>query len=422
VGHPTPAPEPDDDQQATEKVTPLRPLEQIIREETSRTRRRRIAWVVGSLALVAAALAIWWVARPGPAPLTERFELATLERGTIAREVVATGRVEARGVVEVGAEVAGRVASVEVDYDDHVDVGQVLLRFDPETLDAQVAQARASVASARANLAQAEASLLEAERRQRQSQRLHLQGFESHEDYEAANTAVDLAEAQRDAAKASLAAQRASFELTRSQAAKAVIEAPISGVVLSRYVDPGQTVVATFQTVVLFVIAEDLRNMEVLAPIDEADIGEVRVGQRASFTVDAYPRRRFEAVVTQVRNEAKLVQNVVTYDAVLEVANPELELRPGMTAAVRIETARADDVVRIPNAALRFIPPAEVAAPTYAPGHGVWVIEGDGLRRINVEIGVANSRDSALESGPLAAGDAVIVELSEVGRTIYGVE
>src|SRR5690606_22398920 len=151
-----------------------------------------------------------------------------------------------------------------------------------------------------------------------------------------------------------------------------------------------------------------------LTPIDEADIGEVVVGQPASFTVDAYPDRRFEAVVTELRNEAKIVQNVVTYDAVLDVENPELLLRPGMTASVRIVTANADDVLRIPNTALRFVPPGETVAAD--AGLGVWIIDGEQLRRVDVEIGVANSRFSAMQSGALEAGMGVIVGLSELGR------
>ncbi len=401
-------------------VTPLRPLAQVIAEEGQRRRRRWIGWALLLALLGGGGLGAWWLLRPGPAELSERFVTEPLARGVVTREVVATGRVEARGAVEVGAELSGRVAAVEVDFDDRVEAGDVLLRFASETLAAQVAQARAAVASAKAALAQAEVALLEAERRQLQSQRLHLQGYESHESYAAANSAVELAEAQRDAAKATLAAQRASFELTRTQAEKAVIESPIAGVVISRYVDPGQTVAASFQTPVLFVIAEDLRRLEVVTPIDEADIGELAAGQRASFTVDAYPDQRFTAFVDEVRNEAKIVQNVVTYDAVLLVDNPELKLRPGMTASVRIETARADDVVRIPNAALRFEPPpAAIAEPDAGEGPGVWVLGEAGLRRIGVELGVANSRVSALASGPLGEGDAVVVELSEVGRASY---
>jgi HlyD family secretion protein len=397
-----------------------RSLEQVIADEGRRRRRRRWLWLAGGVAAVGLGVGVWWFMRPGPAQLREQYELEVLTTGDVAREVVATGRLEARGAVDVGAEISGRVIAVEVDHGDHVEAGQVLVRFDTDSLDAQVAQAKASVASAKAALAQAKVSLLEAERRELQSQTLHRQGYESHESYEAAKSTTELAEAQVDAAAASLQAQRASFELTKTQAAKALIESPISGVVIARYIDPGQTVAATFQTPVLFVIAEDLDAMEVSTPIDEADIGEVSVGQTATFTVDAYPDRRFEAEVIELNNEAEIVQNVVTYDAVLAVANPDHVLRPGMTASVRVETARADEVVRLPNAALRFWPPDQARDP--AAGPGVWIVDGDELHRVEIETGVANGRYTQLVAGELEAGDEVITELSELGRAAHGVE
>ena len=401
-------------------VTALRPLEEVISAETRGRRRRWIVGLLVSLTIVAAGVVLWLVARPRPPALVEQFEFATVEQGGLTREVVATGRLEARGAVEVGAEISGRVASVEVDHEQRVEAGQTLLRFDTETLDAEVAKARAAVASAKAEVAKSKVSVLEAERRESQAQALHLKGFESHENYAATRSATELAEAQREAAEAQLAARRASYELARTQAAKAAIESPIDGVVISRYVDPGQTVAATFQTPVLFVIAEQLVNMEVRVPIDEADIGEVKVGQRATFTVDAQPDRVFEAVVTQLRSEAKVVESVVTYDAVLEVANPELLLRPGMTASVRIETARAEDTLYVPNAALRFVPPAALAGDAReAEGEAVWVVRDGELVRLSVETGVASGRFTELhEAGRagLSASDEVIVELSEVGR------
>ena len=397
-----------------------RSLDEIVADEDHRGRRRRWVWLAGLLVLIGAGVTLWWFGRPQPAAMHERFELQTLSSGEVAREVVATGRLEARGAVEVGAEISGRVVSVEVDHEDRVEVGQALVRFDTESLDAQVAQAKAAVASAKAALAQAKVSLLEAERRELQAQTLHKQGFESHENFQAAKSATELAEAQVDAAAAALSAQRASYELTKTQASKAVIESPIAGVVISRYVDPGQTLAASFQTPTLFVIAEDLGRMKVVTPIDEADIGELTLGQRATFTVDAYPDMVFEAELVELRQEARIVQSVVTYDAVLYVENPEHKLRPGMTASVRIETARADDVLRVPTAALRFRPPGE-ALPAET-GVGVWVIEADELRHIELELGVANARYAELVSGALEPGAELITELSEIGRATYGAQ
>jgi HlyD family secretion protein len=391
------------------------PLEQVIARETHRSRRRTWVWVGGVLALAGASLATYLLTRARPTALAEQFELEQLDAGSVTREVVATGRVEARGAVEVGAEISGRVSSVEVDYDDHVEVGQVLLRFDSQTVDAQLAQAEASIAAAKSAVAQAEVSLADAKRHANQVHELHALGYESHENADAAKSALELARAQLASSRANLEAQQASYALARTQATKAVIESPISGVVISRAIDPGRTVAATFQTPVLFVIAEDLHRMEVVTPIDEADVGEVAVGQQASFTVDAYPDQRFAAVVTELHNEAKIVQNVVTYDAVLEVDNPELKLRPGMTASVRITTAEANDVLRVPNGALRFVPPGEAVDRTAGPG--VWIIDGEQLRRVPVQIGVANGRYSELVSGALEPGQAVIIGLSELARS-----
>lgn len=421
---------------ASESETGVEPelsLDEIVAGEERRRRRRLLAWLVAVLVLVGAGVATWWWLRPGPAELRARFEFETLERGSVAREVVATGRVEARGTVDVGAEISGRVVAVEADHGDRVEAGQVLVRFDAESLDAQIAQAKASVASAKAALAQAKVSLLEAERREEQSHKLHSQGYESHENFEAAKSATELARAQVETAAATLAAQRASYELTKTQATKAVIESPIDGVIISRQIDPGQTVAASFQTPILFVIAEDLTRMEVVTPIDEADVDEVEAGQRAIFTVDAYPDKPFEAEVVELRNEAKITQNVVTYDAILVVDNPKLELRPGMTASVRIETARVDDVLRLPNAALRFmVPDPELSAVVEAsdpsepgrggarPAPGAWTLVDGELRRVEVELGVANGRYTAMQSGALEPGAEVIIELTEVGREAYG--
>jgi HlyD family secretion protein len=193
----------------------------------------------------------------------------------------------------------------------------------------------------------------------------------------------------------------------------ATIRAPISGIVISRNVDPGQTVASALTAPVLFVIAENLKVMRVIASIDEADIDRVRAGQRATFTVDAFPGREFTAVVTEVRNSPVLVQNVVTYEAVLELRNPRGSLRPGMTASVRIENARAKDALRVPNAALRFTPPGQPVSPT----PGVWILSaGDAIRRVPVRTGVSDGMVTEVREGALVAGQEVLLDLSPEGR------
>lgn len=391
-------------------------LREVIDHE-QRARRRRVAIriALAVVACVGIAAAIYFL-RPRPVPLTDRFRSDAVGRGPVLREVSATGRVEARTTVQVGAQISGRLASVEVDFNDPVTRGQVLARFDTESLDAQVEQSRASVKAAQAALEQAKVERSRAKRQLERSQRLFDRGIESAEILENLRSAEATADAAIKSASAQLQLQRANARVAETSHRYAEVTSPIDGVVISRNVEAGQTVAAAFQTPVLFTIAEDLVAMRVVAAIDEADMGEVEPGERATFTVDAFPSRTFEAVVTEVRSAAKVVQNVVTYEAVLDVENPERLLRPGMTASVKVRTAAVDDTLHVPNAALRFTPPQQQAAK-----HTVWVLRDDALVAVRVIPGISDGMNTQIDDdGALQAGDAVLVDLTPAGRTAYG--
>ncbi|MEX1367626.1 MAG: efflux RND transporter periplasmic adaptor subunit [Nannocystaceae bacterium] len=400
---------------ATHPVHP--PLREVIDHEQSAHRRRIvIRVVVGVLVLVAIAVTVI-VLRPKPIPLLEQYRQGTVDRSDVVREVSATGRVEARTSVEVGAQVSGRLASVEVDFNDQVQRGQVLARFDTESLDAQAAQTSASVKAAQATLEQARADRTRAQRMLERSRTLHDKGIDSNETLENLQSAKAVADAAVRSAAAQLELQQANAQVAETNLGYAEVRSPIDGVVISRNVDAGQTVAAAFQTPVLFVIAEDLVAMKVVASIDEADMGEVKPGQAATFTVDAYPDRTFEAVVTELRSAAKVVQNVVTYEAVLEVDNPQRELRPGMTASVKVRTAEADGALHVPNAALRFTPPGREQE---RKNNTVWVLRDDELLPLRVVPGISDGVVTQIDDdGTLRPDDQVLVDLTTAGRKLH---
>ncbi len=386
-------------------------------DHEQRARRRRIILRVAIALVLCAAVAVAVVfLRPRPVPLGERFRRDTVGRGAVIREVSATGRVEARTTVQVGAQISGRIASVEVDFNDAVTRGQLLARFDTESLDAQVAQSRASVKAAQAALEQAKVEHTRAKHQLERSQRLFERGIESSEVVENLRSTEASAAAAIKSAAAQVELQRANAKVAETSHRYAEVTSPIDGVVISRNVEVGQTMAAAFQTPILFTIAQDLVAMRVVAAIDEADMGEVEPGEHASFTVDAFPQRSFEGVVTELRSAAKVVQNVVTYEAVLDVDNPERLLRPGMTASVKVRTAAIEDTLHVPNAALRFTPPGEQAAK-----QTVWVLRDDELVAVRVVTGISDGMSTQIDDdGALGADQEVLVDLTPAGRAIAG--
>ena len=395
-------------------------LPELIDRETRRRLRRKVyVWASVTL-LVAAVIGAFFALRPKPLPFAARFRQESVTQGDLVREVQATGRIEALVTVAVGAEISGRIAYVDVDYNQRVTQGQVMARFDRAALQAQLAQARAATATAQMLLAQAKTEQSQVARTLERVSRLYREHAASDADYESAQASDRLAQQRVDASEAQLAAQRATLALAQANLEHTTIRSPIDGIVITRNIDPGQTVASVLQSPTLFSVAADLRKMRVIANVDEADIGEVKVQQRATFTVNAYPERIFQGEVVEVRNSPVVVQDVVTYGAVVEADNLDLALKPGMTASVRIRAGSVNDVLRVPQAALRFSPPEQLVPPQGRdPGPAVWRIDGEGLRRIPVRPGLSDGEQTAVIAEDLRPNDRVVVDLTAGGKAAY---
>jgi HlyD family secretion protein len=416
----------------------------------------------------------------GPAPT---FISVPVERGNIVTLVKASGTVEAVVTVDVSSQLSGRIAKVFVGFNDSVRVGQPIAQLDQESFAAQVNGARAALSVARAtaqvqkaSLERAKIAILNAQTAKRlaeaqsaaigakqeelardlqrklqlvrtgsgterdltQTRAQHDAGIAdlraSVEQIKMKEEAIAIAEAERDMADATLnnalavvQQQEAALEQAQVDLDRTVLRAPIDGVVIKRDVNPGQTVAVSLDAKTLFKIANDLREMEVHGKIDEADVGQLKVGQRAQFTVDAYPDRTFSGQVLQIRKSPEVVQNVVTYTAIISAPNPDLLLLPGMTAQLRIVVSDSGDTLKIPNQALRFRPNgarhaadrqnANLIASSDAPSATVWLVGEDGRPApITVRLGANDDTSTALLEGPLAEGQQVIVGVTQSQR------
>ncbi|MFZ5657705.1 MAG: efflux RND transporter periplasmic adaptor subunit [Pseudomonadota bacterium] len=335
----------------------------------TRSRWRKPALVATVLA-AAVVLGAWAWSRRGAEAADGGWRTAPIERGDIRVSISSTGALSAISTVVVGSEISGRVTDVLVDFNDRVRKGQVLARLDPSTFEAQIAQGNAAVNSARANAAQAEAALRNAEADWRRKADLGRQQLVARSEVDLARAALEQARAQVAAARAQIAQQQAGTRTTRLNLGRTEIRSPVDGVVLTRSIEPGQTVAASLQAPELFKLAEDLSKMEIELAVDEADIGQVKVGQSATFTVDAFPERRFRGQVAQVRLSATTTNNVVTYPVVIAVDNGDGALLPGMTANAEIVVSQKENVLRVPNAALRYKPAEDGADAQGAPAAG----------------------------------------------------
>jgi len=400
---------------------------------------RRSLWVVLAVAAVGAVL-FFFLGR-GEEDLPQ-FVTEPVRRGDLTVIVTATGELEPLTQVDVGTEISGIIDAVLVDFGDTVRRGDVLARVNTDRLEAQARQARASLQAADARLAQAQATVFEA---QSELDRLvevrELSGgrVPSQRDLDAAEAALARARADEAAADAQIAEGRATLDAIETDLLRATIRSPIDGIVLDRQVDPGQTVAASFQTPVLFTLAEDLARMELSVAVDEADIGRVAPDQLATFRVDAYPDRTFASRVAEVRSAPATLEGVVTYETLLSVDNPGELLKPGMTATADIVVEQVEDALLVPNAALRFTPPVAVPqegeeeAPTGLLGSlfgrrpggpdrprdtaavegqaTVWVVRDGRIEAVLVATGATDGQSTRLVSGELDAGDRVAVDL-----------
>jgi HlyD family secretion protein len=350
------------------------------------------------------------------------YRMVKVDRGDIRVTISATGALNATSKVEVGSQISGQVTDVLVDYNDPVAKGQVIARIDPSTYEAQIAQGNAQINSARASLVTAQATLRNAEIDFERKAELARQQLIARGDFDLARAARDQARAQVASAQAQISQQTASTQTTRLNLQRTVIRSPVDGVVLSRSVEPGQTVAASLQAPVLFQIAEDLSQMEILLAVDEADIGQVKPGLDVAFTVDAFPERRFRGKVKQVRLAATNTSNVITYPVVVSVDNSDQSLLPGMTANAEIEVNHRDNVLRVSNAALRY-KPDEVGGGA-APGQGGRGNFTQDFQRIARELELDARQQSAFDQALAAiqqrAAARTAAPAPAAGPTLFG--
>jgi HlyD family secretion protein len=404
-------------------------------------------WVVLVLVLGGIGFGIWkW--RTGKDDVEVTYKTAPVEKRKITARVTASGTLQATVTVQVGAQVSGRISELKVDFNSTVKKGQLIAKLDPQLFVAAAERERANFASAKAGVVRAEAQQRDAEMVQKRTKALQEQGLASAAELQTAETNVAVTAAATEVAKAALEQAKAAMNQAQVNLSYTNISSPIDGTVISRSVDVGQTVAASLQAPVLFTIAEDLRKMQVHTSVAEGDVGRLKQDMDATFTVDAFPGQRFKGKVGQIRNAAQTVQNVVTYDAVIDVDNSDLRLRPGMTATVTIIYSERPDAVAVPNAAMRFKPPAEAlpsssttiaSAATsgstgrrerpsrdHAGGGGgageegatrtVYVLRGGKPEPVSIKSGLSDGTVSEVVSGELKEGDQVVVDATVPGR------
>ena len=324
-----------------------------------RNRLKRWLLIVILAVMIVISIVVWTKAGKSN---SMQFKTEQVRREDITVIVTATGTLQPTNEVEVGSELSGIIESVEADYNNKVKVGQILAKLDTSKLEAQVTQSKAALELAKAKVLQAQATLSETRSKLAQFQRvreLSDNKVPSQSEFDAAEAAFERAKADETGAMAAVSQAQATLEAYETDLAKTVIRSPINGIVLTRSVEPGQTVAAAFQAPVLFTLAEDLTRMELHVDVDEADVGQVKEGQEATFSVDAYPNRTFGAKIIQTRYGSKTVEGVVTYETVLKVDNSDLSLRPGMTATADITVKKVENAVLVPSSALRFSMPVE---------------------------------------------------------------
>jgi HlyD family secretion protein len=376
-----------------------------------------------------------------------KFKTMPIARGDLRSVVTATGTLNAVTTVLVGTQVSGMIKKLHADFNSPVKKGQIVAELDPATYEAAVDNARENLAQAWATVQKDKANLADATRIRDRDRKLFAKGYIDEADFTAAETVHDADEAQLAADTHQAKQMQAALHTAEINLDYTKVPCPVDGVVVSRNVDVGQTVAASFTTPTLFTIAQDLTKMQIDTNVDEADIGRVKVPQDVEFTVDAYPDRTFHGAVKQIRIAPIIVQNVVTYDVVITVDNTDLKLMPGMTANVSIVVASKEGVLKVPNAALRFKPtekdgvslqaaPAEKVAgrppgpaagvgggavppgdktggrPTGARSYGVWILQKNAPQRVPITIGISDGTFSEITTGDLREGQEVIVESS----------
>jgi len=400
-------------------------------------RRWRIPVLAFAAVIFIAAAVILW--RGSHTSGAVRYETREVQRGNLTVTVTATGTLEPTNSVEVGSELSGTIRRVEADFNDRVKVGQILARLDTEKLEATITQHRASLEAAKAKVLQAEATVAETRAKLNQFKqvwKLSNGKVPSQTEMDAAEAAFARARADLANCRAAVSQAQAALSASETDLSKSIIRSPVNGIVLNRSVEPGQTVAASMTTPVLFTLAEDLAQMELQVDVDEADVGKIREGQKATFTVDAWPDRNFEAQVVQTRYGSQTTEGVVTYTTVLKVDNSDLSLRPGMTATASITVNSVENAVLIPSAALRFTPPVQEEEKKSSGGlvsmllprpprfkaaerenaagskkqQNVWILREGRPVAVPVTVGATDGVMTEMRAGDLQPGMAVVVD------------
>ena len=417
------------------------PIERLNIEAVLRMGRRAPGverWYFAATGLVAF-LVVLWLVIAGSSETSTKYLSEPAARGALTVIVTATGSVQPTNKVDVSSELSGIVRNVLVNYNSPVRIGQVLAELDTDKLKATVDSSRAKLNAAKAKLAEAEVTAVEKELDYNRKSSLVERRITSTLDFEVARAAYRRALALGENARAEVGVAEADLNLNETNLAKAAIRSPINGVVLARNVDPGQTVASSFQAPVLFSIAEDMTQMEIQVDVDEADVGNVNEGQKATFTVDAYRDRKFQAQIRQLRFGSEIVQGVVTYKAVLTTNNSQLLLRPGMTATAEIAVQHVDDAILVANAGLRFSPPREEntqqsgsllkkllpGRPSFRPASSkeesgskrtIWTLRNGTPAPLDVIIGATDGKHTEVVQGDIEPGTPIIVGATATKR------
>jgi HlyD family secretion protein len=370
-----------------------------------------------------------------------KYETVQVSKGPLVSKVTASGTVSALVTVTVGAQVSGRVIKLHADYNSVVKKGQLLAEIDPLLYQAALDSQAADVVSAKAQIASAIATRELNQANYERAKKLFALKLMDQADFDTAKANLDTATAAIDTARGNLLTQEAQVRQARANLYYTKIISPIDGVVISRSVDVGQTVVSSYQAPALFIIAQDLQKMQVDTSVAESDIGKLKSGVQASFTVDAYPGEKFVGTIRQIRDNPQTVQNVVTYDVVIDVSNPDFKLLPGMTASAEVVTDHRDDVLHVSNAAFRFHPPADFEGAPRQHQHGsgspksetgltavgehehahehhspdrkmIWVLRDDHPVMVPIRIGISDGHETEIAEGQIEEGDKVITGLA----------
>ncbi|MBI4825151.1 MAG: efflux RND transporter periplasmic adaptor subunit [Nitrospirae bacterium] len=396
------------------------------------------------LLILGSALMIWW--KRSENTNAPQYKTKQAARGNIIVTVTATGTLKPVNQVDVSSELSGIIKTVEADYNDQVKAGRILAKLDTEILEAKVVQSKAALDAAEAKLLETKATVEESRNQLARLKKvwdISNKKVPSQQEMDTAEAALKRAEAMETSAKAQVSEAKAALNTNKTNLTKAIIRSPINGIVISRSVEPGQTVAASFQAPVLFTMAENLTQMELYVDVDEADVGQVKEGQAATFTVDAFPDRIFEALITQVRYGSKTVGGVVTYETVLSMDNSDLSLRPGMTASADIIVKKIEDVILVPNTALRFLPVIqEEAAPSSSggslisklirpPRHStrqpeekssdknsqrVWILKEGKPFAISIVVGSSDGIMTEVLSGEIEPGMELLIDVNNIKK------